>query len=69
MELVERSVLRLSETEKRVVCQHYLHWQPPEVNAQHCHMSYGHFRVVLNRARRRIRDYLDGARHSCVTNI
>lgn len=68
MEWVERAVLRLAENERRVICKHYLYWQPPEISAQYCHMSYGHFRVVLNRARRRIRDYLDGARHSCVSN-
>jgi len=58
MEWVERAVLRLAENERRVICKHYLYWQPPEVSAQFCGMSYGHFRVVLNRARRRIRDYL-----------
>lgn len=68
MELVERAVLRLSDIERRVICKHYLYWQSPEVSAQYCHMSYGYFRVVLNRARRRVRDYLDGARHGCVTN-
>jgi hypothetical protein len=69
MELVERAVLRLAEIERRVICEYYLRWQPPEITAQRCHMSYGHFRVVLNRARRRIRDYLEGARSNCVSNI
>ncbi len=72
MERVERAVLRLSAIEKTVVTKHYLHWQPPEVSAQFCKISHGYFRVVLNRARRRVRDYLEGAReaghHSGVTN-
>lgn len=58
MEWVERAVLRLTARERQVVCKHYLFWQPPEVSAQNLGMSYGHFRVVLNRARRRIGDYL-----------
>lgn len=58
MEWVERAVLRLADIEKRVVCKHYLYWQSPEISAKNLSMSYGHFRVVLNRARRRIRDYL-----------
>ena len=58
MELVERAVLRLSDIERRVITKHYLFWQPPEVSARYCGVSYAHFRVILNRARRSVRDYL-----------
>lgn len=68
MELVERAVLRLTEIERKAVCKHYMYSQSHEVSADYCRITYGHFRVVLNRARRRVRDYLDGARHICVSN-
>jgi DNA-directed RNA polymerase specialized sigma24 family protein len=58
MEMVERAVLRLSEIERRVIVKHYLFWQPPEVSARYVGVSYAHFRVILNRARRSVRDYL-----------
>lgn len=58
MEMVEQAVLRLSEIERRVITKHYLFWQPPEVSARYCGVSYAHFRVILNRARRSVRDYL-----------
>lgn len=68
MEMVERAVLRLTEIERKAVCKHYLYSQSHEVSADYCRITYGHFRVVLNRARRRIRDYLEGARAICVSN-
>ena len=62
-ELVERAVIRLKEIERRVILEHYFHWQPLNVCARRCHMSEGRFRTVLHRARRSVGDYLDGAKH------
>lgn len=64
MEMVERAVLRLTEKERQVICRHYFYWQPPEVSARYCGMSANHFGVVLHSARRRVRDYLEGAKYS-----
>lgn len=62
MELVERAVLRLTPKERETICRHYFYWQPPEVSARYCGMNPNYFGVVLHRARRRVRDYLEGAR-------
>jgi DNA-directed RNA polymerase specialized sigma24 family protein len=61
-ELVERAVLRLAEYERKVIVSHYLHWQPGDVSARYCRMTPGQFRVVLHRARRSVRDYIEGAK-------
>jgi hypothetical protein len=61
-ELVERGVMRLKEIERKVIVRRYLHWEPREVSARRCHMSQGRFATVLHRARRSIRDFLDGAK-------
>lgn len=61
MEVVERAVLRLQPIERRVICKHYMCWEPVEVSANYCRMTSGNFRVVLHRARREIKAYLDGA--------
>lgn len=60
-EIVEKAVLRLKEIERKVLVRHYLHWEPVSVSAKALHMSPGRFRTVLHRARRSVRDYLDGA--------
>ena len=59
-ERTERAVLRLQEIERRVLVQHYVYWQPVEINAKACHMTAGRFRAVLHRARRRVADLLAG---------
>lgn len=61
-ELVERGIMRLKEIERTVLVRHYLHWEPIEVASRHCHMSAGRFRTVLHRARRSVRDFMDGAK-------
>jgi DNA-directed RNA polymerase specialized sigma24 family protein len=67
MEMVERAVLRLSDLERQTICRHYLYWQPPEVSARYCGMSPNYFGVVLHRARRSIRDYLEGVKAARAT--
>lgn len=62
METVERAVLRLTPKERETICRHYFYWQPPEVSARYCGMSANYFGVVLHRARRRVRDYLEGVK-------
>lgn len=62
MEQVERAVLRLTPKERETIFRHYFYWQPPEVSARYCGMSANHFAVVLHRARRRVHDYLEGAK-------
>ena len=66
MEIVERAVLRLPDKERLVVIKHYTYSQPVEVSARYCHMHPTTFRSYLHRARRSIRDYLDGVRRSSV---
>lgn len=66
MEMIERAVLRLPERERLVVIKHYTYWQPVEISARYCHMHPATFRGHLHRARRSIRDYLDGIRRSGV---
>lgn len=66
MELVERAVLRLPDRERLVVIKHYTYSQPVEVSARYCHMHPATFRSYLHRARRSVRDYLDGVRISSV---
>lgn len=61
VQLVEKAVLRLREIERKVIVKHYVNWQAVEVSARSLGMSPGRFRTVLHRARRSVRDYMDGA--------
>ena len=58
---VEQAVLRLKPVERTVVVKYYIHWQPVEVCAKHCHMSPNRFRTVLNRARNLISEWVSQA--------
>lgn len=61
MELMERAVLRLPEKERFAIIRHYTHYEPVEVSARYCSVHTTTFRTLLHRARRSIRDFLDGA--------
>lgn len=58
IEAVESAVLRLKAIERKVVVKHYINWEPVEVSARRCHMSPNRFRVVLNRARNLIAEWI-----------
>lgn len=57
---VEAAVMRLTLTERNVVVRVYMHFESPEISARELGMSASNFRQVLYRARRSVRDYLDG---------
>lgn len=65
-ELVDRAIMRLDETERDVILQTYLSHDAAQVTARKCGLTYQYYRNVLSRARRRIGDYLDGARKDVV---
>ncbi len=61
-ELVDKAVLGLEDKQKEVVIRHYMKWEDTKVAAKACHLSYDRFRQVLSIARRRVSDFLEGAR-------
>lgn len=65
-ELVDRAIMRLDDTEREVVMRTYLENDAAMVTAEKCQLTYQYYRNVLSRARRRVGDYLDGARSAVV---
>jgi hypothetical protein len=63
---VEAAVMRLTLTERNVVVRAYLHYETPEASARQLGMTASNFRQVLYRARRSVRDYLDGRKAAVV---
>lgn len=57
---VEAAVMRLTLTERNVIVRAYMHYESPEASARELSMSASNFRQILYRARRSVRDYLDG---------
>jgi hypothetical protein len=57
---VEAAVMRLTLTERNVIVRAYMHYETPETSARELGMTGSNFRQVLYRARRSVRDYLDG---------
>lgn len=57
---VEASVMRLALMERNVIVRAYLHYETPETSARQLGVSAENFRQILYRARRSVRDYLDG---------
>lgn len=57
---VEAGVMRLTLTERNVIVRAYMHFESPEASARELGMSDSNFRQTLYRARRSVRDYLDG---------
>lgn len=57
---VEAAVMRLTLTERNVIVRAYMHYETPETSARELSMSPSNFRQILYRARRSVRDYLDG---------
>lgn len=62
----EAGVMRLALEERNVIARVYLHWEPPEVSAKRLGLSQGTFDSRLSRARRSVRDYLEGRRAAAV---
>lgn len=65
-ELVDRAIMRLDDVEREVIVRTYLDNDAAQVVARKCCLTYQYYRNVLSRSRRRIGDYLDGARTSVV---
>lgn len=57
---VECAVMRLAREEREAISRSYLGWEPPEVSAKELGVSRGTFDSRLSRARRSVKDYLDG---------
>lgn len=57
---VETAVIRLTLMERNVIVRVYMHYETPEVSASELDITVGNFRQILYRARRSVRDYLDG---------
>jgi hypothetical protein len=57
---VEAAVMRLTLSERNVIVRAYMHYETPEKSARELSMTASNFRQVLYRARRSVRDYLDG---------
>lgn len=57
---VEAAVMRLTLPERNVIVRAYMHYETPETSARELAMSASNFRQILYRARRSVRDYLDG---------
>lgn len=61
---VEEAVMRLAIDEHRIITYVYLGNMPPEIAAKELGISRGTFDSRLSRARRSVRDYLDGRKAS-----
>lgn len=57
---VEAAVMRLTLAERNVIVRAYMHYETPETSARELEMTPSNFRQILYRARRSVRDYLDG---------
>lgn len=57
---VEAAVMRLTLAERNVIVRAYMHYETPETSARELEMTASNFRQILYRARRSVRDYLDG---------
>jgi hypothetical protein len=65
-EVVDRAITRLDETEREVIYRTYLHSDAAQITARKCGLTYGYYREVLFKARQRVGDYINGAKHSVV---
>ena len=61
-ELVDRAILRLDSTEREVIARTYLFNDAAQVTAHKCGLTYQYYRLVLHRSRKRIGDFLEGAK-------
>lgn len=65
-EMVDRAIMRLDPIQREVVMRTYLQSDAATVTAKKCGLTYGYYRSVLHDARRRIADFLSGARSTLV---
>lgn len=61
-ELVDRALLRLKEDEREVLVRQYWYHETLKVTADQCKMSHDKVRKLWITGRRRIADFLDGAK-------
>lgn len=66
---VEAGVMRLTLPERNVIVRTYMHFESPEASARELGISAANFRQVLYRARRSVRDYLDGRKAAKVVAL
>jgi hypothetical protein len=57
---VEAAIMRLPVEERIVITHVYLSWEPAEASAKDLKITRGTFDSRLSRARRSVKDYLDG---------
>jgi hypothetical protein len=65
-EVVDRAITRLDDTERKVIYETYLRSDAAQITAQRCGLTYGYYREVLKIARRRVGDYINGAKITVV---
>lgn len=61
-EIVDRAISRLDIIQQRVIYRTYLDNDAAQITAQKCGLTYGYYREVLRDARRRVGDYIEGAK-------
>ncbi len=66
-EIVDRAITRLDPVQRTVIYRTYLHNDAAQVTAQKCGLTYGYYREVLKDARRRVGDYIEGAKIAVVS--
>ena len=66
-EIVDRAIGRLDQTQQEVVYRTYLENDAAQVTAGKCGLTYGYYREVLKDARRRVGDYINGAKYAVVS--
>ena len=66
-EIVDRAISRLDDTEQEVIYRTYLCNDAADVTARKCRLTYGYYREVLKDARRRVGDYINGAKFNVVS--
>lgn len=66
-EIVDRAIARLDEVEQEVIYRTYLENDAAQVTARKCRLTYGYYREVLKDARRRVGDYIAGAKKDVVS--
>lgn len=63
---VEAAIMRLPMEERNVIVRVYLHWEPAERSARQLGISANCLYTRLHRARRSVKDYLDGRKATTV---
>jgi hypothetical protein len=65
-EIVDRAISHLDDTQQEVIYRTYLRDDAAQVTAEKCGLTYNYYREVLKDARRRVGDYINGAKYAVV---